>query len=144
MRIKNCNVYYIITSSERKIRRQMAEKYNVYGMWDKVRLFCYNHETPEPMEIVQNNEYIRTAFFACRDYINREEGKHNCANRLNMDDYEGIVLKVLDMYAEDPLTPLTGREFTYRGARQKIFVRILKETDGHIDVGIKNLTVLKK
>ncbi|MGN0240209.1 MAG: hypothetical protein ACI4CS_00830 [Candidatus Weimeria sp.] len=121
----------------------MAEHTAVIGLWEKIRIFCINHDTPQPMKIVKNTELIKTPFYACGDYINLDEGKHDCANRLNLDDYQGIVLKFFDMYEEDPLKNYTGTAFTFKGARQKIYVRVIKQSDSHIDLGIKNLTVLK-
>lgn len=121
----------------------MASENSVVGLWEKIRIFCINHDTPEPMEIIKNTEYIRTPFYACKDYISLDTGAHNCANRLNLDDYQGIVLKFLDMYEEDPLKNFTGSAFTYKKARQKIYVRVIKQTENHIDLGIKNLTVLR-
>lgn len=115
----------------------------VVGLWEKIRMFCLNHETPQPLTIIKNTKLIKTPFYACSDYVNLDSGTHSCANRLSLDDYSNIVIKFLDMYDENPLKNYTGTAFTYLGPRAKIYVRILKQTDSHIDLGIKNLTVLK-
>lgn len=122
----------------------MSEQFDVYGMWDKIHIYCLNHDDPleHEMHIVGNTEVIKTPFYACDDYISLDKGAGDCANRLNLDDYQGIVLKFLDQYAENPLTDPTGTAFTYKGGRQKLYVRILHFGQKHIDIGVKNLTVL--
>ena len=106
------------------------------GIWDKISIYCLNHEKPVKMEILQNNAVIKTPFYHC-------VAESPCANRLNLDDYQGIVLKFLELISEDMFcTDFTNYAFDYRGARQKIHVKVILYTENKIKLGIINRTVL--
>lgn len=108
------------------------------GIWNRISIWCLNHDKPRPMGIQSNTELIKTPFYVCPDYP-------ECSNRLNLDDYQGLVMKFITEVSKDMYgTDYTNFTFTYRGARQKIFVRVLKYTDDDIRLGILNKTVLLK
>jgi len=111
---------------------------SVLNTWEHISIYCINHDEPEEMEIISNTEHIKTPFYACK----KNSSSEKCANRLNLDDYQGLVLKFLDMIADEPFTDFTNSTFSYKGARQKIFVKVLKHTQEDIRLGIKNKTVL--
>lgn len=111
----------------------------VTNMWNKVSVWCLNHDSPKPMTIIQNTEIVKTPFYACSSKV---DGTDECANRLNLDDYQDIVLKFFDYVAENPFADLTNYAFTHKGHRQNIFVKVLKYKDDDIQLGIKNKTVL--
>lgn len=109
----------------------------IKNLWDKVTIYCENHAEPVKMELISNTELIKTPFLACTH-------EHPCSNRLNMDDYQGICLKLMKIIDEDPFANLKNSRFDYKGARQKINIRILKYNDHEIRLGILNRTVLGK
>lgn len=116
------------------------------GLWNRVTVYCLNHEEPVEMVIVSNTEHIKTPFYACKQYFpeNQNETHPPCFNRLNLDDYQGLVLKFCDMVSkEGPLINYTNYRFDYKGTRQKISVQVLKYSDKEVRLGILNRTVLK-
>lgn len=124
----------------------MKNENELLNVWDKISIWCLNHEKPLPMEITQNNENFKTPFYACPNRVkeNKSRGRSSpvCANRLNLDDYQGIVFKLNEIIIENPFTNITNYTFSYRGARQKIYVKVLKYDDNSIELGIRNLTVI--
>lgn len=119
------------------------------NVWDKIKIFCLNHEEPEPMVIMGNTEIIKTPFYVCATTVSGENSEarfvsgRNCANRLNLDDYKGLVFKFLEILSSDILgTDFTNYSFYYKGTRQKIFVKVLHYSNSRIDLGIKNVSVL--
>lgn len=110
--------------------------------WDKISIWCLNHDTPLKMEVTQNTENFKTAFYACENRAKANSTHKICANRLNLDDYQGIVLKLFDLIAADPFCDFTNKTFDYKGARQKIHVKIISYSDVEIRLGILNRTVL--
>ena len=115
----------------------------VKGLWSRIEIYCMNHPEPVKMEIISNTDVIKTPFYACKYYVNGDEEHSVCPNRLNLDDYQGIVIKFSEIVSEDILnTDYTNYSFTYKGARQKIKVKVLKYTDNDIRLGILNMTVL--
>ncbi len=111
----------------------------VTGIWNRITIYCTNHENPVPMVVAKNEEYIKTPFYACENYAKKDV--EDCPNRLNLDDYQGLVLKFEDAIAKDPFADFTGYRFVYKGARQKISVRVLKYDNKEIRLGIFNNTV---
>lgn len=112
---------------------------------DKISLYCINHDEPVPMKVISNTEMIKTPFYACGNYLPEDKNIKPCSNRLNMDDYLGIIEKFMDVIINGELmADYTNYEFTYRGTRQKILVRCIKYTEKEIQLGIKNQTVLGK
>lgn len=111
--------------------------------WEKISVWCINHDEPVPMEITQNTESFKTPFYACQKRPRDHSEGDVCFNRLNLDDYQGIVLKLFEIISEDPFSDLTNKTFDYKGARQKIMIRIIKYTDAEIHLGILNKTVLR-
>ncbi len=117
------------------------------GIWNRVTLYCMNHDEPVPMDIVRNTEKIASPFYGCSQYFPERiaEGENPCPNRLNLDDYQGIVLKFCDIISEEGITnDYTNYSFTYRGGRQKTEVTVLKYSDNEIRLGVLNTTVLGK
>lgn len=115
------------------------------GLWSRITLYCMNHDEPRPMDIVKNTEKISSPFYGCSQYFPglRRENEAVCPNRLNMDDYQGIVLKFCDIVSEGgPTADYTNYSFDYRGGRQKTTVRCLKYSDKEIRLGIINRTIL--
>lgn len=112
----------------------------VTNSWgDRIKLYCLNHDEPKLMNVVTNTEFIKTPFYACEDYLRDEP----CKNRLNLDDYQNIIFKLLDKVTElGPCGDLTNFGFLYKGARQKIKVKVIKYTDDEIKLGVLNMTVL--
>ena len=107
----------------------------IRNVWDKVTIYCVNHDTPAEMKLFSNTEQIKTPYMACRH-------EHPCPNRLNMDDYQGLCLKLMKKMDEDPFANIKNLRFEYRGSRQKLAVKVLKDTDDEIRLGILNRTVL--
>lgn len=119
----------------------------INNVFKRVTITCMNHSSPLKMEILQNMECIKTPFYACENYFQKELPKDvkGCANRLNLSDYEDIILKLSEILGqrENLFADMTGYTFTYKGTRQKILVKILKYSQtGEIVLGIKNETVL--
>lgn len=111
---------------------------SVLNTWGHITVWCINHDEPIEMIILSNTEQIKTPFYAC-PYNNTDQ---KCANRMNLDDYQGLILKFLDMIAEDAFSDFTNRTFSYKGSRHKIFVKVLKYEKDDIRLGIKNKTIL--
>ena len=114
------------------------------NLWNRITVYCLNHEKPKPMSIASNTEKIKTPFYACKYYFpeNQDEEHSYCPNRLNLDDYQGLVMRFLDVVNEDIMANYTNYSFEYKGARQKIFVKVLVYNDNEIRLGILNRTVL--
>ena len=107
---------------------------------DRITVYCLNHKDPKPMNMVTNTEHIKTPFYACADYISNEKP---CPNRLNLDDYQNIIIKLLEKIEEiGPGGNLTNYTFIHKGTRQRIKVRVMKYDDDEIQLGILNMTVL--
>ena len=122
----------------------MGDK-NIMNMWDRIGIYCMNHDAPVKMDIVKNTELIKTPFYACEHYggSKKDSGKNTCYNRLNLDDYQGIVLKFLDFVGENEgFVDYTNYRFDYKGTRHKIGVRVLQYSDKEIKLGIINKTIL--
>ena len=114
----------------------MSNATNLSGIWSNISIYCLNHDEPVKMEITQNTAQFKTAFYKC-------SAEQPCANRLNLDDYQGICLKLLELIGEEILeTNFTNYTFEYRGARQKIRVRVIYHGEHKIKLGILNRTVL--
>ena len=41
----------------------------VINLWDRISIYCMNHDEPKPMEIIKNSELIKTPFYACENYV---------------------------------------------------------------------------
>ncbi len=113
-------------------------KQGIEGMWNRITLYCMNHEEPSPMIVIQNLELVKTPFYACRN----DEGKPICANRMNLDDYQDMILQFMDYVAEHPYENLTNYSFPYKGRRHSYRVKVLRYTPDQIDIGVKNRTIL--
>ncbi len=112
---------------------------------DRISLYCINHEEPVPMHVISNTELIKTPFYACKNYMPEDSNVKPCKNRLNLDDYLGLVEKFMGIVCGgDFMADYTNYEFTYKGTRQQIYVKCLKYTDKEIHIGIRNQTVLGK
>lgn len=120
----------------------MANK--VLNVWDKIKIYCLNHDEPIEMHIIQNTEQVKTPFYACSNY-GGAGGVEPCYNRLNLDDYQGLILKFLDVIGSDDslCTDYTNYSFEYKGTRQLIKVRVIKYSENEIHIGVLNKTVLK-
>ena len=132
-------------SRKRQTEGTGMEKSYMINMWDRITLYCMNHKDPKPMKLVSNTEKIRSPFYGCSKYIKDSEAPDEppCPNRLNMDDYQGIVLKFLDIVAEGgPTMDYTNYSFEYKGGRQRSSVRVLKYSDNEIRLGVLNKTVM--
>ena len=123
----------------------------VAGIWGNISIYCLNHDNPleHKLEIMSNTELIKTPFYTCSDNLLKGAEKQifnkdsHCANRLNLDDYYGLVNMFLKIYEEKGImSNMTNSEFTYKGARQKIYVKVLEHNGSKIKLGIRNLSVL--
>ncbi|MBP3781724.1 MAG: hypothetical protein J6I68_00585, partial [Butyrivibrio sp.] len=66
-----------------------------------------------------------------------------CPNRLNLDDYQGLVLKFIETVSNGPfMADYTNYTFEYKGARHKIHVEVLLYSEDEIRLGIRNRSVL--
>ena len=115
-------------------------------LWSRVTFCCINgHEHPIPFRVQAG----KTNFYACEKYFqeNRTPEERACANRLNLDDAQGIVLKLSDLIEENDniecRTDLTNYSFTYVGPRASILVKIVKYSEKEIILGILNKTALR-
>ena len=121
------------------------ESTNMINLWKRVTIYCMNHDKPRLMQIISNTEKIRSPFYGCTQYFpdTKESDAMPCPNRLNMDDYQNIVLKFSDIVSSEGITnDWTNYEFEYRGGRQRTKVRCLKYSDDEIRLGVFNRTVL--
>ncbi len=114
----------------------------VINLWNRIKVYCLNHDEPEEMSIIQNLEKIKTPFYACSHYLDDPKAGNPCKNRLNLDDYQGLVMEFIGIVAEGgPIADYTNYRFEYKGTRQKISVKVLLYTDKEIRLGILNKTV---
>ena len=119
----------------------------VSNVWERIRIVCMNHKEPCDMKMIKNTELIKTEFYACEHYMpDRAAGDDSppCYNRVNLDDYKGIVFEFIDLISrEGPLNDFTNHTFSYKKSRQKIKVKVLKYSpDKEIVLGLLNTTVL--
>lgn len=117
----------------------------VINLWDRITVYCMNHDVPKPMEIIKNSELIKTPFYACENYVkdSTDASAGSCFNRLNLDDYQGVVMKFLDVVGNGEIAAdYTNFTYTYKGTRHKISVKVLKHESDDIRLGIMNQTVL--
>lgn len=119
----------------------MAEKITT-SIWNRVTVYCTNHDEPQEMHILENSELFKSPFYACAGYEHKEHDQSKCSNRLNLDDYQGIVMKLIDIIGSDVFTDYKNYSFSYKGTRQLIDVKILRYTSSEIRLGIYNRTVL--
>ncbi len=106
-----------------------------------------NHDEPVQMDVTRNVSMNSTAFYACTQYFpeKMQEGDAPCPNRLNLDDYQGIVMQFLKEIEDAPLgASMENMIFSYKGTRQKIDVRVLLYDKKEIRLGIINRTILPK
>lgn len=118
----------------------------VKNLWDKIKVYCiHNHEKPIEFQLQTG----KTTYYGCPKWHeeNREPGERKCANRLNLDDYQGLVLKFLKVISDSEKdftqVDFTNYEYDYNGPRAKIHVKVLKYTDSEIRLGILNKTSIK-
>ena len=121
------------------------------NIWNNISIYCLNHANPleNEMMVMSNTDVIKTPFYACKSNLDDSLGKitfskeTTCANRLNLDDYQGVILKFLSIIEEKGLaSDLTNFSFIYKGVRQKILVSVLEYKNSKIKLGIKNLSIL--
>lgn len=118
---------------------------HLIGLWNRITIYCMNHEEPVEMKIVSNTEQIKTPFYACSNYFpeNKDEKHPPCPNRLNLDDYQGLVLKFCDVVEKGGvLMDYTNYRFEYKGNRHKLSVKVLKYSDKEVRLGVLNKTIL--
>ena len=106
----------------------------IENLWDKISVKCTNHEKPEELYILQNTEQIKTPFYRCKDDF--------CANRLNLDDYQDLVLYFMDIIGERPFDNLTNFTFDFKGKKHSYHIQVLVYKTEKIVLGIRNKTVL--
>lgn len=118
----------------------------IKNLWSRVTFCCINnHEKPIPFRVQAG----KTNFYACEKYFPefRTPEERACANRLNLDDAEGIVLKLSDIIEEndnfESRTDLTNYTFNYVGPRASIYVKIVTYSEKEIVLGILNKTALR-
>lgn len=109
----------------------------VENVWDKIEIQCMNHDRPCPMVVLQNEKIVKTPFYRCG-------GENICANRMNLDDYQDVVLKFLDHMAEEPFSNYTNYSFRFRGHRHSYRIQVLEYSMNRIVLGVWNLTILGK
>ena len=105
------------------------------NLWDTVEIRCLNHEDPPLMKIMQNEQIVKTPFYMCEDH-------EKCANRMNLDDYQDMVLHFFHELAENPYENFTNCSFTFRGRRHSYRVKVLLHERNKIILGVKNRTIL--
>lgn len=115
------------------------------NFWEKIEIRCLNHEEPLKMHIINNTEVIKTPFYACENYLSSSDDENKCFNRLNLDDYQGLIMHFINMVADADIgTDFTNFKFSFKGGRQKIDAKVLKYREDKIIIGIRNTTVLGK
>ena len=110
--------------------------------WNKINVYCLNHKKPKKMQVVTNLEKIKSPFFACAQYFPEKGSNECCSNRLNMDDYNNIVIKLSKTIAQNPFNNYKNYSFKHKGGKYTYSVRILQYDFDHIDIGIKNISIL--
>ena len=115
------------------------------NVWEKIKLYCLNHDEPIEMSILSNTEYIKTPFYACSNYVKApgQEGE-TCPNRLNIDDYYKIVEQFLEAVEKNPMGNFLNYTFVSKKTHQSIKVKVIKYADDEIRLGIINQTVFGK
>lgn len=120
-------------------------KNKILNFCNNMTIWCLNHDTPLPMQVISNTELIKTPFYACENYLPETDDIKPCSNRLNLDDYLGIAEKFADIVSNgDFMADYTNYEFDYKGARQKIHVKCLLYSVKEVRLGIRNQTILGK
>ena len=122
------------------------------NVWNNISIYCLNHANPldNEMSIVSNTDIVKTPFYACKSNLDSNSlgeitfsKNRNCANRLNLDDYQGLVLKFLSIIEEKGFSSdLTNFSFAYKGVRQKILVTVLEYKNNSNKVCIRIVSVL--
>lgn len=107
----------------------------ISNAWEHISVWCENHDEPRQMKIMQNTEMVKTPFYMCGD-------GGDCANRMNLDDYQDAVLKFFSIMADKPFANLTNYRFTFKGHRHLYEVRVIKYTTDDIRLGIRNKSIL--
>ena len=133
-------LYEIIKESEELAVEKKISIFNrpvLQNQWKHITIWCMNHETPMEMQVVQNTDAFKTAYYGCPG----KDG-HPCANKLYLDDYQGIIYRLFSIIADDPFSNHKNRVFDYYEGRQKFEVTILKYRNDDIRLGIKNRTIL--
>lgn len=113
------------------------------NLWGKIKIFCLNHDEPVEMVVLSNTEIIKTPFYACKNHNPEDKNVQPCSNRLNMDNYQEIVMQFLEQVEENGLIgDYTNYSFVYKKHQQNITVKVLKWSDKEIHIGILNNNVL--
>lgn len=108
------------------------------GIWDRIEIVCMNHEQPQPMSFESNSEVIKSPYLNCKLYAS--EG---CPNRMNIDDYTGLVEKLSGVIEANPFDSFLNYTFSYKNARQKIEAKVIEyNLSDKIVIGIINTTIL--
>lgn len=121
----------------------------VKNIWSKISIYCLNHETPLKMDVLQNTEAMRDAFYACENYATipesqRKKGDKYCYNRIGLTDYQGIIYEFMSlMDKEGPVADLTNMGFKYpKKGGSRYEVKVLKYTEDEINLGVLNKSIL--
>lgn len=110
------------------------------NVWNKITMYCLNHEEPKKMSLISNTEFIKTPFFACENYLAEKDQK--CPNRMNTDDYQKAVLQFLDIMSQNPFNDFSNYTFKAKKTHQSLTVKVLLFSDEEIRLGFLNNTVL--
>lgn len=108
-------------------------------VWKNISVWCLNHNEPEEMQILRNDEKFASPFYACSELV---DGKGHCPNRVNLDDYQDLIYRFFEIIAEQPFTDLTNYSFTFRKRRHLLYVKVLKYDRDDMRLGVRNKTVL--
>ncbi len=120
----------------------------IANVWDKITLYCMNHDEPLKMDIIQNETQFKKPFYACEHYASipasqRKDKTGFCYNRISHDDSVGIILKFLELLDDSVASDITNMEFNYTSiGHEKYKVKVLKCKEDDIQLGVLNKTVL--
>ncbi len=109
----------------------------IKNVWDKITIYCTNHNDPVKMQVYSNSEHITTPHIVCQH-------EHPCSNRLNLHDYQDLCIQIMELIHEDPFADLKNTRFKFRGGKENYMINILKHSDNELRIGIFNTTVLGK
>lgn len=133
----------------------------VVNLWQRVRLFCGNHEKDEngyprmtPHEAASSatsrglyGAGVQNMFYACPRYYPdaREEGEPACRNHISMKEFENMLDYISGIIEKanraDEICDLTGLSWKSKTGTE---FKVIKHTDEHIDVVCLNKKSLWK
>jgi len=110
----------------------------IRNIWNTIEVYCDNrHEIPIPMQIQEGV----SLFYACPKYhnANRDDHEYACSNRINLIEYESMVLYISDIIMENEMNNCSANLNNYEWSNKKgITFKIFEHTKDKIKVIVRN------